>query len=441
MRLGPINLTWGSPAPLDGAKAAEGLTIDQVIMARDQLFKSAAGISITPENCMQSPTIVAIVTAISRRISTLPIQVLRKTESGGQAKKEPQPNHPVAKLLASPNDWQDSNQFWLDGTSQLVRWGNFFCIKSRGTTGPIRQLLPLNPGQVNVRQEPDWNVIYETSTPSGEFQQLSPGQILHARGPARDSLKGDSVVHDIREAIALEIQAERMGAAVFGNTALPSIIFKFAEGAQGYKNEEDRNKFVQGWQDVYSKHGRFTAALLPKGIEVDNSAAIDNEKAQYVLTRQYQRTVIAAAFGVPVHMVGDLSKGTFNNVEQQTLDFVINVVLPYARMFECAMEKALLTQDDRNGGIIIRFNLDAILRGDFKSRQDGLNIMRQAGVISANDWRQHEDLNPIKPSDGGNEYWRQGPSGQGATPPGSKPPTPSDTTDTGDDNADANAQP
>jgi hypothetical protein len=155
---------------------------------------------------------------------------------------------------------------------------------------------------------------------------------------------------------------------------------------------------------------------------------IDNEKAQFLATRQYQRTVIAGAFGVPPHLVGDLSRGTFNNVEQQSLDFVINVVLPYARMLEAAMERSLLTPEDRRAGIIIRFNLDAALRGDFKSRQEGLNIQRQAGVINANDWREHEDMNPISEEDGGEEYWRKGPSGQSAEPPANGDPPADDGT-------------
>ena len=94
---------------------------------------------------------------------------------------------------------------------------------------------------------------------------------------------------------------------------------------------------------------------------------------------------------------------------------VINVVLPYVRIFEAAMERSLLTDEDRRNGVIIRFNVDAALRGDFLSRQQGLKIQREAGVINANDWRQHEGLNPISEEDGGEEFWRQGPSGQSAT--------------------------
>ena len=116
--------------------------------------------------------------------------------------------------------------------------------------------------------------------------------------------------------------------------------------------------------------------------------------------------MIAGAFGVPPHLVGDLERATFNNVEQQDQDFTLNVVMPVAQAFEAAMERDLLTDQDRASGIVIRFNLDSILRADFKSRQEGLRIQRDAGVINANKWREIEGHNPISDDDGGNDYLR-----------------------------------
>jgi HK97 family phage portal protein len=167
------------------------------------------------------------------------------------------------------------------------------------------------------------------------------------------------------------------------------------------------------------------ALLLPKGIEVGRDIPVDADKAQFLQTRQYQRTVIAGAFGVPPHLVGDLTKMTFGNVEQQSLDFVQNVILPYVQIFESAMERDLLTDEDRRDGVCIRFNLDAALRGDFKTRQEGLNIQRQAGVINADEWRDHEGMNPIGGPEG-ETYWTRGPSGQGMDQPTAEPEKPAD---------------
>jgi len=154
--------------------------------------------------------------------------------------------------------------------------------------------------------------------------------------------------------------------------------------------------------------------------------------------------VIAAAFGIPPHLVGDLSRGTFNNVEQQSIDFTTGVILPIVRSFEAAMERALLTDEDRASGVIIRFNLMGILRGDFKSRQEGLNIQRNAGVINANEWREMENMNPISDEDGGELYWMKGTSGQGGDPAaqpgeGGNAPTDDQPTNGDDENADAKA--
>lgn len=420
----------------------DGASFDVVLRRLVAAYEGASGVSVTPESCMASPTVAAIVTAISRRIAVLPVRVYKTITSKGRTRKEEVPSHPVQKLLENPNPWQDRTAFWLDAASWLVRYGNFYAYKSRGSTGPIRQLVSLPAGHVNVIQDMNLDVTYQATQAGGVPRIFSPNEIMHARGPARDGLKGDSPVIDLRDAIALEIAAERMGSSVFGNNAMPGIIFKHASTSAGFETDEEEKKFIEDFEAAYGKKGRFKSMVLPFGMDVD-TLGIDNEKAQFLATRQYQRTVIAGAFGVPPHMVGDLTKMTFGNVEQQSLDFVINVVLPYVRIFESAMERSLLTDEDRRAGIIIRFNLDAALRGTFKERQEGLKIQREMGVISPNDWRERENMNPLTPEDGGDDYWRKGPSGQDAAAPGNEPPAdgnePSETEPPEESDNDTNA--
>lgn len=390
---------------------SEAISLDTLIRRLEAIYETSSGVSVTPENCEQAPTVKAMVTAVTRRFAVMPVHVYVKTTSGGRTKKEIQPNHPVERLLRKPNDWQASTSYWMDGASRLMRYGNFYAFKARGNTGPIRRLLPLHPGSVTVHQENDWSVVYRAAMQGGSQEVIDPSRMHHARLAARDGLVGDSPVIDIREAIAMEIAAEKFGASIFGNGAMPGLIFKYAEGSQGHKTDEERNAFVEDVQRAYSKKGRFKAMLLPKGIDLGDPIGIENDKAQFLQLRQYQRTVIAGAWGCPPHLVGDLSKGTFNNVEMQGIEFTTNVILPLARVFESAMERDLLTDEDRAGGVIIRFNPDAILRGDFKSRQEGLAIQRQNGVINANEWREREDINP-RTDEGGEAYYEQGPSGQ-----------------------------
>ena len=408
MRFFGRDLTW--------ARKDTTLTLDQVIRRLEMVYDTVSGIVVTPETCLQAPTVQAVIRAIAGHISTLPVRVLLKSTSRDRDRKEPLPNHPVARLLNAPNLTQDRVTYWLDAVSFLLRYGNFYAFKARGQTGPIRRLEPLPPDCVTVEQNDDLSLTYRVNRGAGDSKVYQQWQIHHARRAARNGWLGDSPVMLARESIALEIAAERFGASFFGNGAMPGIILKYIQGTPGHRSEEDRKRFIEEFQEAFTGRSRFRAILLPKGIEMaDDPVALDNDKAQFLETRKYQRTVIAGVFGVPPQFVGDLERATFNNAEQQSLDFVQNVILPDVRVFEAAMERDLLTDEDRAGGVIIRFNLDAALRGDYLSRQQGLKIQREAGVINPNEWREQEGMNP-RPDAGGEAYWDQGPSGQGGKP-------------------------
>lgn len=362
--------------------------------------------SVTPETCMQAPTVQAIVTAITRRFAVTPIHVYRKTTKGGLDSKEKLPNHAVAKLLAYPNSFQTRVNYWQDASSWFARYGRYYCYKSRGTTGPIRQLIPMRPNNVTVKQDPTtWGLTYEWGS-GVDSQTYSASKVHHVRGPSRDGYTGDSPVNDVATAIALEIAAEKFGATFFTNGALPLLLFNFAAGSKGFKDRDEEKSFIEDFQSMFSGNKAHRAALLPKGMDKPTPVALDNDKSQFLETRKYQRTVIAGAWGCPPHLVGDLERATFNNVEQQDQDFTGNVIMPIGTCAEAAMERDLLTDEDVNSGVIIRFNFDSILRADFKSRQEGNKIQRDDGVISANEWREREGMNPISEGDGGNDYWR-----------------------------------
>ena len=406
--------------------------LQQLIAAQERAF----GAVVTPEECMASPTVHAIVTAISRRISVTPVHVYRKSTKAGREIKERLPDHPVAKLLAYPNKYQTRQAFWADAASSLVRYGNFYAFKSRGNTGPIRELNPLHCTAVVPEQDDNYALRYQVTQRGGQRVTLDPSRVMHARGAARNFIEGDSPVKDVAQAIALEIMAEKFGASFFGNGAIPLMIFRFMQGSKGFKSQEQEKEFVASFEQAFGGSNRHRAMLLPAGVETGDPIKIENDKAQFLETRKYQRTVIAGAFGVPPHLVGDLERATFNNVEQQDQDFTLNVVMPVAQAFEAAMERDLLTDEDWRSGVVIRFNLDSILRADFKSRQEGLQLQRQNGVLSADEWREIEGKNPIADEDGGDEYWRPGNmmvAGEPVeTPPAAEPaPEPRDETTEG----------
>lgn len=403
---------FGFDLRIQSKGAPQDKSIDEIIARLEAAMATASGVTVTPENCEESPTVQAIVNAISMRIATLPVHVYQRRTSNGRESKERIPSHPVARLLSRPNGWQSRTDYWLDAASALVRYGRFFAIKGRGVTGPIRELVPVAPSAVVLTQDDDLRVMARVTTKSGAQREYRLDQLHHVRGRSRNFLDGDSPVWQARDAIALEIAAQRHGGAYFGNGAAPGLIFKYLDNWKG--DAAQRQQFLDSFNAVYGKAGAFKAMFLPPGIDAPKQIEVANDKAQFLETRALQRSVIAGVFGVPPHLVGDLERSTFSNIEHQSQEFVEKVVLPYVRMFEAAMERDLLTDEDRRDGVVIRFNLDAALRGDFKSRQEGLKIQREMGVISADDWRERENMNPIPDGQGGDIYWQQGPSGQGA---------------------------
>ncbi len=413
-----------------GEAKARTLTIDQLVASLEAIYKTASGIAVDPESCMRSPTVNAIVTAVSRRVSVSPVHVYRKRTVNGRTVKELQPNHPVAQVLNFPNEFQDRVTFWLDMVSQLVRYENCFCWKGIGG-GITRRLIPFHAGHTSGKFDEQNRVMYTGGPPGGDRREYTADRIWHARGMSRDFLNGDSRITDVREAIALEIAAEQFGATFFGNGAVPLLVFSLMDGFAGWPDDEARDRFLESVKRALGRGNQHSAFVLPKGIDLDpDKFKVDNNKGQMIETRKFQRTVIAGAFGVPPHMVGDLERATFNNVEQQDKDFTSNVVLPYVRMLEASLERDLLSPQMRNNGIIVRFNLDAILRASFKDRQEGLQIQRLNGIINANDWAEIEGRNPIAEDDGGEAYWMpsnyQLPQDAEDPPPEGEPP-PGDT--------------
>ena len=380
-------------------KGAQFESVLQRLIAAREGWQDA----VTPDTCEQSPTVKAIVTAVSNRLSVTPVHVYRRSVVDGRETKEKLPTHPVARLLEWPNSYQTRVSFWADAASSLVRFGNFYAYKGRGTTGPIRFLEPMPASAVTVSQADSGTLVYKYASASG-MKEYTSSQVLHVRGTARDFVVGDSPVKDVAGTIALEVAAERYGLSFFQNGALPLMVFRYMQGTKGFKTPEQERQFVEDFQSALGGNKRHRAMLLPQGIETGDPIKVENDKAQMIESRRYQRTVIAGAFGVPPQYVGDLERATFNNAEQQSLQFTSDVIYPVVQKFEAALERDLLTEEDWRSGVIIRFNLDSILRADFKSRQEGLQIQRLNGVLSANEWREIEGKNPLPEDKGGDDY-------------------------------------
>jgi HK97 family phage portal protein len=167
-----------------------------------------------------------------------------------------------------------------------------------------------------------------------------------------------------------------------------------------FDTKESRDSFLKDFDEAFSGNiGAHRTGLLPPGITFE-PVSISTQNAQWIESRKLGSREIFGIMGVPPHKGGDLADATFSNVENENLAFVIDSITPITVGLEQAITRDLLNWDTT---LYTRINLSALLRGDFKSRQEGLNIQRRAGVINANEWRDLEDLNP-RTDEGGEEY-------------------------------------
>ena len=227
--------------------------------------------------------------------------------------------------------------------------------------------------------------------------RLSPYDVLHIPGLGFDGLVGYSPIAMAKNAIGLAIAAEEYGSKFYANGATPSGILEYP----GTVKEPD--KVRESWNAGFGgSSNAHKIAVLEEGMKYTPISISPNE-AQFLETRKFQINEIARIFRVPPHMVGDLEKSSFSNIEQQSLEFVKYTLEPWLVRWEQAMQRSLIPQDDKSK-YFIKFNVDGLLRGDYQSRMQGYATARQNGWMSANDIRELENLDRIPAEDGGDLY-------------------------------------
>lgn len=194
----------------------------------------------------------------------------------------------------------------------------------------------------------------------------------------------------------MAIATEEYGAAFFANGATPSGILEHPGVVK------DPKALRESWTKGFSGKNKHKVAILEEGMKYTPISIAPNE-AQFLETRKFQINEIARIFRVPPHMVGDLEKSSFSNIEQQSLEFVKYTLDPQVKRFEQAMTRRLLSGNEKKK-YYIKFNVDGLLRGDYQSRMNGYATARQNGWMSANDIRTLENLDLIPKEDGGDLY-------------------------------------
>ena len=259
------------------------------------------------------------------------------------------------------------------------------------------------PNKMTVDRDENGHLFYayrrsnDEAIKSDETVILQPKDVLHIPGLGFDGLVGYSPIAMAKNAIGLAIATEEYGAKFFANGAAPSGVLEHPGTIK------DPSKVREAWQSQFGgSQNSGKVAVLEEGMKY-TPISISPEQAQFLETRKFQINEIARIFRVPPHMVGDLEKSSFSNIEQQSLEFVKYTLDPWVIRWEQSIMRTLLTPEEK-AKFYVKFNLEGLLRGDYQSRMNGYAVARQNGWMSANDIRELENLDRIPTEEGGDLY-------------------------------------
>ena len=372
------------PSPRDAVSAAPGFYYGA----------SLSGKSVTPASAIQVSAVYACVRVIAETVASLPLHVYEATNAGSRKAGE----HPLYRLLHDEPNAEMTSFVWRETMlSHLLLYGNSYCQIIRSGRSGIMGLYPLLPDHMAVDRDSRGKLTYTYTTSDGKLAYLAPEDVLHIPGLGFDGVMGYSPIALEKSAVGLSIAAEEYGSKFFGNGAMPSGVLTHPNTVK------DPKRLRESWNAAYGGSANSGKVAILEESMTFTPISIPNDAAQFLETRKFQVTEICRIFRVPPHMIGDLERATFSNIESQNISFAVHTIRPWLVRIEQAINRALISENEK-GRFYVQFNIDGLMRGDYKSRMEGYAIARQNGWMSANDIRALENLNPISGEEGGDAY-------------------------------------
>jgi len=368
----------------------------------DEFFRLAiggpasSGVPVTPTSALGQTTVATALKVLSESVAQLPFKVVRERDDGTN---EVVKGHPLMKLLSQrgkPNGWQTPFRFREQLTRDVAYRGNGFARITR-VRGQIRELIPISPGRVSVVQSPDFQLTYKITMADGKPQEFEPADIFHIVGPSSNGFTGDDTVNQQKDAIGLALAQDKDNARIFKNGARVGAVLEHPNQL----GEEAAKRLKESFEEIYAgSDNSHKTAVLEEGMKL-KTAAMTSEEAQALESRKFQRSVIASIWRIPPHMVGDLEKSTFSNIENLARQFVDYALMPWLDRWEQEAGCQLLTDTDRAAGLFIELDPNQLLRGDSKARADMWTKGIGGRWLNPNEVRNELNLPPY---DGGEAF-------------------------------------
>lgn len=378
---------------------SRALTSEQLARMLAGSTESATGVYISPESAAKFGAVFACVRVRAESVGQLPLHLYERRDRSKQKAED----HPLYTLLHdAPNETTTAQEFWEWVSASLDLRGNAYVFINRLPNGTVFELLPLDARWVSPKRDVKRDIYYEVrlpsaggETPSGEVIKYTRDQILHIKLMSLDGgLTGASVIEHARETIGLGVALERHGGKFFKNGGSPGGLLKTEQvlSDEGYK------RIKETWETAHAGlDNAHRVAILEAGLSWQ-SVGIPLKDAQFLEGRKFQRSEIAGLFRVPPHLIGDLERATFSNIEQQGLDFVIHGLMPTLTRIEQRLKLQLVKKEERRR-FFMKFNAAGLARGDMAARAAYYTAQLQNGALSPNEIRELEDLNPREGGD------------------------------------------
>ena len=354
---------------------------------------SESGIPISSETSLKFSAVWNAVRLLSEIPASLPKSV---TLNNADGTFETLKNDPIDYLLHYPNEWMSGFDFHELMNASLQLNGNAVAILERDRNGIAVQAIPVSWGSVNVMLTFDQKLVYQVNDPLwGINNSFLAGDVIHYKILASNGLVGRSPIRLAKDNIGLALAAERYGSEFFRKGGNHKGVIETQSGFKSYAEYATwREKYDKEHSGAGSDHG---VPILQPGMQY-KQLTMSMEDAQFIATRQFQINDIARWFNIPPHLIADLSRATFSNIEHQDLQFIKYTLRGVIKRQEEEWEFKLIAPEQRRN-IDIRFNIDGLARGDMAARSAFTTTMVNGGILTPNEGREIEGKGPLPDGD------------------------------------------
>jgi len=355
---------------------------------------SVSGAVATENRIMGLAAHFACVRLISSTIASLPIHVYERTGNGKKIRND----HPVAKLLRENSNKEMTSFSVIEAMqAQVLNRGVAFAELNFDKNGDVCEIWPIAPGVVTPKRTDKHGPIEYHFQNEGIV--LPAKKILHVPGLGFDGINSFSPIRLFRQTFGLSLAAEEFGSRFFGQGTNLGAVIKYPNALKDDARERLKVSVKEGYSGLGKSHN---VMVLEEGATFEK-LGMPLEDAQFIETRKFSATEIARIHGVPPHLIGDLEKATFSNIEEQGIEAVIYLFRPWVERWEKVLNSKLFTGADKER-FYIKFELGGLLRGDTKSRYEAYSLGLQQGFLNVDEVREKEDMNPLP--DGKGQVYR-----------------------------------